>query len=123
MRMNDECKKLGLNPPAVSIEGNVVKVSFSIRQWGANSTGVSMLEKMLDTAIGSLSSNVKMKMLAVLDNINSKPGIKSLSLSDATGIPKKTVDRYLSELKKANIIRYEGSDKNGGFHINNDFMG
>ena len=123
MRMNDECKKLGLNPPAVSIEGNVVKVSFSIRQWGANSTGVSMLEKMLDTAIGSLSSNVKMKMLAVLDNINSKPGIKSLGLSDATGIPKKTVDRYLSELKKANIIRYEGSDKNGGFHINNDFMG
>ena len=122
MRMNDECKKLGLNPPAVSIEGNVVKVSFSIRQWGANSTGVSMLEKMLDTAIGSLSSNVKMKMLAVLDNINSKPGIKSLGLSDATGIPKKTVDRYLSELKKANIIRYEGSDKNGGFHINNDFM-
>lgn len=123
MRMNDECKKLGLNLPAVSIEGNVVKVSFSIRQWGANSTGVSMLEKMLDTAIGSLSSNVKMKMLAVLDNINSKPGIKSLGLSDATGIPKKTVDRYLSELKKANIIRYEGSDKNGGFHINNDFMG
>ena len=123
MRMNDECKKLGLNPPAVSIEGNVVKVSFSIRQWGANSTGVSMLEKMLDTAIGSLSSNVKMKMLAVLDNINSKPGIKSLGLSDATGIPKKTVDRYLSELKKANIIRYEGSDKNGGFHINNDFKG
>lgn len=123
MRMNDECKKLGLNLPAVSIEGNVVKVSFSIRQWGANSTGVSMLEKRLDTAIGSLSSNVKMKMLAVLDNINSKPGIKSLGLSDATGIPKKTVDRYLSELKKANIIRYEGSDKNGGFHINNDFMG
>ncbi len=123
MRMNDECKKLGLNPPVVSIEGNVVKVSFSIRQWGANSTGVGMLEKMLDTAIGSLSSNVKMKMLAVLDNINSKPGIKSLGLSDATGIPKKTVDRYLSELKKANIIRYEGSDKNGGFHINNDFMG
>ena len=123
MRMNDECKKLGLNPPAVSIEGNVVKVSFSIRQWGANSTGVSMLEKMLDTAIGSLSSNVKTKMLAVLDNINSRPGIKSLGLSDATGIPKKTVDRYLSELKKANIIRYEGSDKNGGFHINNDFMG
>ena len=61
-------------------------------------------------------------MLAVLDNINNKPGIKSLGLSDTTGIPKKTVDRYLSELKKANIIRYEGSDKNGGFHINNDFM-
>lgn len=123
MRMNDECKKLGLNPPVFSIDGDVVKVSFSIRQWGANSTGVSMLEKMLDTAIRGLSSNVRIKMLAVLDNINNKPGIKTLGLSDATGIPKKTVDRYLSELKKANIIRYEGSDKNGGFHINNDFMG
>ncbi len=122
MRMNDECKKLGLNPPVFSIDGDVVKVSFSIRQWGANSTGVGMLEKMLDTAIRGLSSNVRIKMLAVLDNINNKPGIKSLGLSDATGIPKKTVDRYLSELKKANIIRYEGSDKNGGFHINNDFM-
>lgn len=123
MRMNDECKKLGLNPPVFSIDGDVVKVSFSIRQWGANSTGVGMLEKMLDTAIRGLSSNVRIKMLAVLDNINNKPGIKSLGLSDATGIPKKTVDRYLSELKKTNIIRYEGSDKNGGFHINNDFMG
>lgn len=61
-------------------------------------------------------------MLAVLDNINSKPDIKSLGLSDATGIPKKTVDRYLSKLKKANIIKYKGSDKNGGFHINNDFI-
>ena len=122
MRMNDECKKLGLNPPVFSIDGDVVKVSFSIRQWGANSTGVGMLEKMLDTAIRGLSSNVRIKMLAVLDNINNKPGIKSLGLSDTTGIPKKTVDRYLSELKKANIIRYEGSDKNGGFHINNDFM-
>ena len=95
MRMNDECKKLGLNPPVFSIDGDVVKVSFSIRQWGANSTGVGMLEKMLDTAIRGLSSNVRIKMLAVLDNINNKPGIKSLGLSDATGIPKKTVDRYL----------------------------
>ena len=117
MRMNDECKKLGLNPPAVSIEGNVVKVSFSIQQWGVNNSIVSAMERLLDSSIEGLSSSVRMKMLAILNSINSKPGIKSLGLSDATGIPKKTIDRYLLELKKANIIRYEGSAKNGGYHI------
>ena len=119
--MNDECKKLGLNPPVVSIEGNVVKVSFSIKQWGVNNSAASTLEMMLDSSVEGLSSSVRMKMLAILDNINSKPGIKSLGLSDATGIPKKTVDRYLLELKKANIIRYEGAAKNGGYHIDNTF--
>lgn len=60
-------------------------------------------------------------MLAILDNINGKPGIKSLGLSDATGIPQKTIDRYLLKLKKANIIRYEVAAKNGGYHIDDTF--
>ena len=75
------------------------------------------MERLLDSSIEGLSSSIRMKMLAILNSINSKPGIKSLGLSDATGIPKKTIDRYLLELKKANIIRYEGSAKNGGYHI------
>ena len=91
MRMNDECKKLGLNPPAVSIEGNEVKVSFSIQQWGVYNSIVSAMERLLDSSIEGLSSSVRMKMLAILNSINSKPGIKSLGLSDATGIPQKTL--------------------------------
>lgn len=118
MRMNDECKKLGFNPPTISVEGNVVKVSFSIQQWGASNSSMSLFERMLDASMDGLSSNVRMKMVTVLGNINSRPGINSLELSKLTGIPKQTIRRYLAELRKAAIIKYEGSRKNGGFFIN-----
>ena len=58
-------------------------------------------------------------MVAILGNINSKPGINSLELSELTGIPKQTIRRHLTELRKAAIIKYEGSRKSGGFFINN----
>ena len=61
-------------------------------------------------------------MLSVLKEIETQPGIKSNEIGNATGMPKKSIDRYLAELKRVGVISYKGSRKSGGLYIDEQIM-
>ena len=116
-RMKEDCRKNNFSIPEISVDGEIVKVSFPNLQFQRTNNGGNRFEQLLDESFGTLNANVKQKMLSVLTEIASQPGIKAMAIGEATGLPKKSIDRYLTELKQAGIICYKGSRKSGGFYV------
>lgn len=54
----------------------------------------------------------------LLDAIRRHPGLNAPSLARHTGRSLRTTQRYLCELKKNGLIRFEGVAKKGGYHAN-----
>lgn len=77
-------------------------------------------ESLLDETFGSLNINVKRKMLAILTLLDKKPGLRTTATNDKTGIPTKSIERYLSDLKQCGLIVYKGSSGSGGHYIVHD---
>lgn len=116
-RMKEDCTRNNFAIPVISVEGEVVKVSFpQLILQRKNSSG-NRFEQLLDNSFGTLNEKVRQKMLAVLAEVASQPGIKVKAIEDATGLPKKSIDRYLSELKQVGVVCYKGSRKSGGFYV------
>ena len=54
----------------------------------------------------------------LFDTIHRHPGLNAPSLAQHTGRSLRTTQRYLGELKKNGLIRFEGVAKKGGYHAN-----
>ena len=54
----------------------------------------------------------------LIDTIRRHPGLNAPSIAEHTGHSLRTTQRYLGELKKEGLIRFEGVAKKGGYHIN-----
>lgn len=54
----------------------------------------------------------------LIDTIRRHPGLNAPSIAEHTGRSLRTTQRYLGELKKEGLIRFEGVAKKGGYHIN-----
>ena len=116
-RMKEDCTRNNFAIPIISVEGEVVKVSFPQLMLQRNSSSGNRFEQLLDNSFGTLNEKVRQKMLAVVTEIAKHPGIKAMAIGEATGLPKKSIDRYLAELKNAGIICYKGARKSGGFYV------
>ncbi|MBQ6770594.1 MAG: putative DNA binding domain-containing protein [Bacteroidales bacterium] len=121
-RMLADCKSNGFAIPSFTITGQIVKVSFLQVQLQRKNDDSARLQKLLNTYFPDISLNVKQKMLSVLKEIETQPGIKSNEIGNATGMPKKSIDRYLAELKRVGVISYKGSRKSGGLYIDEQIM-
>lgn len=117
LRMNNECKNNNFATPIYSISGDVVKVSFPNLQLQVSHDNESIIESLLNQATITLTQTVKQKLYSVINVIINNPGIKAKAISESMGIPKKSIDRYLTELKQMKIICYKGSKKSGGFYV------
>lgn len=118
-RMFNDCKANGFDTPIYSVDDQIVSLTFPQLQLQTNlySANKNDYESLLDKSFESLNIHVKKKMLAVLIEVAKQPGIKSMAIEKATGLPKKSIDRYLAELKRVGIICYKGSRKSGGLYI------
>ena len=121
-RMLADCKSNGFAIPSFTITGQIVKVSFPQVQLQRKNDNSARLQKLLNTYFPDISLSVKQKMLSVLKEIETQPGIKSNEIGSATGMPKKSIDRYLAELKRVGVISYKGSRKSGGLYIDEQIM-
>ena len=59
-------------------------------------------------------------MLAILTTLDKNPGLRTTAINDKTGIPAKSIERYLSDLKRRGLIVYKGSSGSGGYYIVRD---
>jgi len=55
----------------------------------------------------------------LFDTIKKNPGIRIPEMAKILLSPKKTVERWISKLKKMNLIEYRGSKKTGGYFVLN----
>jgi ATP-dependent DNA helicase RecG len=118
-RMLADCKSNGFAIPSFTISNQVVKLTFPQLQLQNYSSDKNDFESLLDESFESLSVSVKQRMAAILTTIDKNPGLRTTAISTNTGIPVKSVERYLSDLKKVGIIIYKGSSNSGGYYIVN----
>ena len=118
-RMLADCKSNGFAIPSFTISNQVVKLTFPQLQLQNYSSNKNDFESMLDEVSESMNVKVKQKMVAILSAIDKSPGLRSTAISSFTGIPAKTIERYLSELKQFGLVVYKGSSNSGGYYIVN----
>ena len=118
-RMLADCKSNGFAIPSFTISNQVVKLTFPQLQLQNYSSNKNDFEAMLDEVSESMNVKVKQKMVAILSAIDKSPGLRSTAISTFTGIPAKTIERYLSELKQFGLVVYKGSSNSGGYYIVN----
>jgi ATP-dependent DNA helicase RecG len=55
----------------------------------------------------------------LLEHIRSAPGRRISQMADRLGIPAKTIERWIADLKRHGRIEYRGSKKAGGYYMVN----
>jgi DNA-binding MarR family transcriptional regulator len=55
----------------------------------------------------------------LLEHIRSAPGRRIPQMADRLGIPAKTIERWIADLKRQGRIEYRGSKKAGGYYMVN----
>ena len=118
-RMLADCKSNGFAIPSFGINNQVVTITFPQLQLQNYTINKNDYESLLDESVESLSVKVKQKMLAILNNIDKHPGARTTAISASTGIPVKSIERYLSDLKRWGFVVYKGSSNSGGYYIVN----
>ena len=119
-RMLADCKSNGFAIPEFTINNQVLRVTFPQLQVQNYYSSKNDFESLLDESFESLNINVKRRMLAILTLLDKNPGLRTTAISDKTGIPVKSIERYLSDLKQCGLIVYKGSSGSGGYYIVHD---
>ena len=118
-RMLADCKLNGFETPSYSISNQVVRLTFPQLQLQNYFSHKNDIESLLDKSLKDLNVKVKQKMIAILSFIGKFPNSQTSAISTNTGIPVKSVERYLSELIRAGAVCYQGSKKAGGYYVVN----
>lgn len=125
-RMLQDCREHGFDAPSFEINEQIIKVIFSnvcylrtVTQQQDN-TKMDMktrYEAVIEGVIEGVGKDIKEKMALILCELNKQPGIRTTILSEKTNIPRKSIERYIKQLKDAGIIKYSGSSKTGGYFL------
>ncbi len=66
-----------------------------------------------------ISEGISEGINQLLEHIRSAPGRRIPQLADRLGIPAKTIERWIADLKRQGRIEYRGSKKAGGYYMVN----
>ena len=66
---------------------------------------------------GGVNGGVNEGVNEILNYIRMKPGVKTTEITAALGIPQRTLERWLNQMKKAKKIIFRGAPKSGGYFV------
>ncbi len=64
-----------------------------------------------------ISEGISEGINLLLEHMRNKPGSRIPQLAKSLGIPAKTIERWIADLKMKDRIEYRGSKKTGGYYI------
>jgi len=102
----EECKRAGLQQPAVTDERGVVRVTFM---------RPDLLGRKNGTINGTINDTINDSEKLIYNRIVASPGISAVALADEFDKSIITIKRALKHLIELNIIEYRGSKKTGGY--------
>ena len=68
---------------------------------------------------GGVSGGVSTESVPLLQLIQAQPGLKTTQRVAQTGTPRRTVERWLKQLKDDQTIEFRGAPKTGGYYCKN----
>ena len=127
-RMIQDSKTNGFDIPKFSVDGDVVKVAFPnidhLRE-GNNKVDGDLrhyYEGIIEGIIEGINSDVKGKLVSILCVLHEQPGLRANAIEVETGIPVKSIERYVKTLKSAGIIYFSGAKNTGGYFLSDSIM-
>lgn len=108
LKIIDACKKAGLKSPSWSDDSNSVKLTF----FGDNKT-----DDVIDGVLEGVTGDVKDKLKQILITLIKTEGLRTVQLSKQTAIPLSSLERYIKQLKDAELIEFKGAPKTGGYYL------
>ena len=81
--------------------------SYDIKDYDKTNVGVNVGVNNIKTM------NFSKRQIIIKEIINQNPMITAKQMSEALSVTQRTIERDLSALQKAKVIRHEGSDKSG----------
>ena len=112
----DACRAQGVPEPEYEVNGGFVRIVFRRATNGDDSVNEGVnghVNGDVNGDVTSLKGVLKDIYLIVLNN----PGIKIAQVAELRGKSESTVWKQLNELTKKGIIKYQGSDKTGGYYV------
>lgn len=65
---------------------------------------------------GGVTEGVTEGVKSLLDHIKENPGLRTTQIEKQLGVPVKTLERWLKQLKDQNKIEFKGAPKTGGYY-------
>lgn len=127
-RMIQDSKTNGFDIPEFSVGDDIVKVTFpNIKHLREEETGNDSdsrhhFEGIIEGLTGGISSDVKEKLVSILCLLYGHPGLRTNIIGEKTGIPVKSIERYVKRLKDAGIIYYSGAKNTGGYFLSENVV-
>ena len=119
----DECKKAHLKTPVWNIEEHTVKLTFfsNVKLGGAIDRAVANVnDGAIDGAIDGATKGVKEKLSILLKAIATNEGNRAPEYITAIRVSERTIERYLQQLKEAQLIEFRGeAAQTGGYYLTN----
>ena len=81
--------------------------SYDIKDYDKTNVGVNVGVNNIKTM------NFSKRQIIIKEIINQNPMITAKQMSEALSVTQRTIERDLSALQKAKVIKHEGSDKSG----------
>jgi ATP-dependent DNA helicase RecG len=118
-RIRETLADYGLQPPVIQADGDWFSITFTrkgphdaVEKPRRNGKAFTPSE---GKDSGGVSEGVNGGVNALLEFIQKTPGLRKPQISRAMGIPVKTLEHWLKELKDQNKIEFRGSPKRGGY--------
>jgi ATP-dependent DNA helicase RecG len=106
-RILDDCRAAGLPAPLFENSQGGFRIIF--KAGDADKTGALRFST---EKSGALSGALKQQIIQLINDI---PGIQRKTIVERTGVPERTVDRFIAECIAENKIERRGSKKTGGY--------
>ena len=85
--------------------------SYDIKDYDKTNFGVNVG---VNVGVNNIKTmNFSKRQIIIKEIINQNPMITAKQMSEALSVTQRTIERDLSALQKAKVIRHEGSDKSG----------
>lgn len=112
LRIISECKRNGCKDPEWSIQDNCVVLTFPDVHHRLTS-----LEKGHQIDLSKLSSDASVRdsLVTIVEYLSHNKKVKLNELTGITGKSYPTVKRYMQILKEAEVVRYDGNLRSGGW--------
>ena len=108
LKIIDACKKAGLKSPVWSEDSNSVKLTF---------LGDSKSDGVIDGVIDGVTEDVRERLKQILITLIENQGLRTVQISELTGIPVSSLERYIKQLKNVELVEFKGASRTGGYYL------
>lgn len=129
-RMIRDCKQHQFKAPVWKQNDNSITVSFSgvthsrkteeiiegITE-GVSKRVIENIEGITEGTTEGITKDVKEKLSKVLLALYKNEGLRTSEMEKVLQIPVKSLERYVKQLKDANLIEFKGANRTGGYYL------